>query len=153
MQVQDKVMIAAACPLVYQHLNDPELVTACTPWLKQVKINTTERNFQAVIPFVMGQFRAQIGVKLWWLDGVTNEALRLSGVLVSGGSTVPIQTQLTFTPLTPQQTEIGWLIAASVPEKMRPVVAQFVGDTPQRFAAAFFICLQEKLLSHRSFLT
>lgn len=149
MQVQDKVMIAAACPIVYQHLNDPELVAACTPWLKQVKINDAERNFQAVIPFVMGQFRAQVGVKLWWLDGVTNETLQLSGVLVSGGSTVPIQTQLTFTPLTPQQTEIGWLVAADVPEKVRPLVTQFVGDTPQRFAAAFFTCLQGKVSSQQ----
>lgn len=147
MQLQDKVMIAAACPTVYQHLNDLELVTTCAPWLKQVKINNEERNFQAVIPFVMGQFRAQIGVKLWWVEGVTNEQLRLSGVLVSGGSTVPIHTHLTFAPTAPEQTEIGWLIAADVPEKVRPLVTQFVGDTPQKFAAAFFTCLQEKVVS------
>lgn len=147
MQLQDKVLIAAACPTVYQHLNNLELVATCAPWLKQVKINEAERNFQAVIPFIMGQFRAQIGVKLWWLDGVINEQLRLSGVLVSGGSTVPIHTHLTFAVAQSGQTEIGWLIAADVPDKVRPLVTQFVGDTPQRFAAAFFTCLQEKVSS------
>lgn len=149
MQVQDKTMVAAAAPLIYASLNNLELVVACAPWLKSVKVDLVERCYSAIIPFTMGQFRAQIGVKLWWVEGVPNEQLSLRGSLVSGGTAVPVSTQITLIPTEAGHTEINWLVQANVPEKVRPLVAQFVGDTPQRFAAAFFTCFQEKVTSYQ----
>lgn len=148
MQVQDKTIVAAAAPLIYTSLNNLELVVACAPWLKSVKVDLVERCYSAIIPFTMGQFRAQIGVKLWWVEGVPNEQLYLRGSLISGGTAVPVTTHIALAPTAPGHTEIAWTVQATVPEKVRPLVAQFVGDTPQRFAAAFFTCFQEKVSSY-----
>jgi len=145
MQVQDKTTIAAAPSLIYASLNDPTLVVACAPWLKSVNVDLAERSYTAIIPFTMGQFKAQIGIKLWWVEGLPDQQLQLQGSLVSGGTAVPVSTHITLTPTSEGHTEITWLIQAAVPDKVRPLVRQFVGDTPQRFAAAFFTCLQEKV--------
>lgn len=143
MHVQDKTILAAAPAVIYARLNDPELVVACAPWLKNVQIDPVERSYTAIIPFMMGQFKAQIGVKMWWIDEQPDEKLRLEGKLVSGGTAVPVSTHITLVAHGDGQTEITWFIEAAVPDSVRPLVAQFVGDTPQRFAAAFFACLQE----------
>lgn len=145
MHVQDKTILAAAPATIYARLNDPVRVVACASWLKQVQVDLEERSYTAIIPFTMGQFKAQIGVKLWWVEGLPDERLRLEGKLVSGGTAVPVSTEITLAPYADGHTEITWHIQAAVPEKVRPLVAQFVGDTPQRFAAVFFACLQESV--------
>jgi carbon monoxide dehydrogenase subunit G len=145
MQMSDECQIAAARPVVWAALFDPEVLKACVPGCQELTGNATE-GYEATVVQKVGPVKATFKGTVTMSDVVEGESCTLSGEGKGGAAGFAkgdARVQLSDGP--DGSTVLRYEVDAKVGGKLAQLGSRIVDGFARRMAAEFFTRFQAEI--------
>ncbi len=137
MELSDEVRIAASKDVVYQSLNDPEILKQCIPGCEEI-IKNSDSEFEAKVVLKIGPVKARFSGNVLLDNSHAPDAFSLSGEgnggiagFAKGGADVELDSE-------GNETILRYTARADVGGKIAQLGSRLVTSTSQKLARTFF---------------
>ena len=148
MQLSGEVTIAAARPVVWAALNDPEVLARCIEGVETLTRITDEKGerFEGKMNAKVGPVRATFTGQVTLTDVVTPERYVLVGEGKGGvAGFAKGKAAVALTVISPMETQLAYDVQSSVGGKLAQLGARLIEGTAKSYAESFFSRLKAEV--------
>lgn len=137
MDIKGEVVVNADRELVWELLNDPEVLQQCIPGCEEV-VQTADDEFSAKVVLKIGPVKAKFGGAVRLSDKVHPESYRISGEgkggiagFAKGGADVALS-------VVDEGTKLSYSVDAQIGGKIAQLGSRLIDSTAKKLSAKFF---------------